>query len=281
MVRRCRCDVSTALLESESRRAIHAEDPAPDQRRSAHFTRRNALVRSIVKLEVQLFASLRERAGRSSLSIDGLADGLDVRALKLELQRRHPELGSLGHVRGVLGTNYVADETVLRDGDTLALLPPVSGGAFDSDADLARGVFELCSEPIDPALASQRVAHPSCGAVTTFTGLTRDSHHGRTVVRLEYEAFAAMTGPEMQRIFERCRETLATDTAERAVRMVVLHRVGTVEVGQPSVVIAVASPHRDLAFRACRFLIDELKLSLPIWKKEFLSDGEHWIGDRS
>lgn len=234
-----------------------------------------------MKLEVQLFASLRERAGRSSLSIDALPDGLDVRALKLELQRRHPELGSLGHVRGVLGTNYVADETVLRDGDTLALLPPVSGGAFDSDADLARGVFELCSEPIDPALASQRVAHPSCGAVTTFTGLTRDSHHGRTVVRLEYEAFAAMTGPEMQRIFERCRETLAADTAERALRMLVLHRIGTVEVGQPSVVIAVASPHRDLAFRACRFLIDELKLSLPIWKKEFFSDGEHWIGDRS
>ena len=90
-----------------------------------------------------------------------------------------------------------------------------------------------------------------------------------------------MTGPEMARIFERCRSELAADDAARALRMLCQHRVGVVEVGEPSVVIAVASPHRDQAFRACRFLIDELKASLPVWKKEFYEGGAHWIGERS
>lgn len=115
----------------------------------------------------------------------------------------------------------------------------------------------------------------------TFTGTTREHNRGKRVVRLEYEAFEAMTGPEMARIFERCRRELDADAASRALRMLCQHRVGVVEVGEPSVVIAVASPHRDLAFRACRFLIDELKASLPVWKKEIYPDGEHWIGERS
>jgi molybdopterin synthase catalytic subunit len=89
-----------------------------------------------------------------------------------------------------------------------------------------------------------------------------------------------MTGAEMARIFERCRAEVAT-SPERALRMLVRHRIGTVEVGEPSVVIAVASPHRDAAFAACRFLIDELKRSMPIWKKEVYADGEAWIGERS
>lgn len=232
-------------------------------------------------LSVQLFASLRARAGRAVIELHGLPDELDVGALKRELERRHPELGALDHVRGVIGTNYVRDDTRLARGELVSLLPPVSGGAPQSDAELALGVFELCAEHIDGALAAARVAHPNCGAVCSFVGATRDHNRGRRVVRLEYEAFEAMTGPEMARIFERCRTEHAADAEARALRMLCLHRVGVVEVGEPSVVIAVASPHRDLAFRACRFLIDELKQSLPIWKKEIYADGEHWIGDRS
>jgi molybdopterin synthase catalytic subunit len=91
-----------------------------------------------------------------------------------------------------------------------------------------------------------------------------------------------MTGPQMQRIFARCRAVLgAGDDPERALRMLCQHRTGTVAVGQPSVVVAVASPHRADAFEACRFLIDALKQSLPVWKKEVYEDGHHWIGDRS
>ena len=110
-----------------------------------------------------------------------------------------------------------------------------------------------------------------------FTGSTREENRGKRVVRLEYEAFEKMTGPEMQRIFERCR----AEQQGARLRMLVAHRVGVVEVGEPSVVIAVASPHRAQAFAAARFLIDELKRTLPVWKKEIYADGEHWIGDRS
>ena len=146
---------------------------------------------------------------------------------------------------------------------------------------LARGVFELCAGPLSPAAAHARVADPGCGAIAAFTGTTRDRHRGRDVVRLDYEAFEAMTGPQMGRIFAACRDAVGAGDGERRVRMLCQHRVGSVAVGEPSVVIAVASPHRDLAFAACRFLIDELKRTLPIWKKEVYADGEHWIGDRS
>lgn len=234
-----------------------------------------------MRLTLQLFASLRERAGRARFELDGLPDELDVGGLKAELARRMPELGELGHVRGVIGTEYVRDDARLRDGELVSLLPPVSGGAPDSDEGLARGVFELLDSALDAGEAQRRVASPSCGAICTFTGTTRDVNRGRAVLRLEYEAFDAMTGPEMARIFSRCREAVRADGAERAVRMLCQHRVGTVPVGEPSVVIAVASPHRAVAFEACRFLIDDLKSSLPIWKKEIYPGGEHWVGERS
>ncbi len=122
----------------------------------------------LMNLTVQLFASLRERAGRAQLALSALPAELDVRALKRELAARHPELGDLSSVRAVLGTDYVRDDTRLTDGATVALLPPVSGGAPDRDADLARGVFELVAHTLDVALAQQRVAHASCGALACF-----------------------------------------------------------------------------------------------------------------
>jgi MoaE-MoaD fusion protein len=235
-----------------------------------------------MRITVQLFASLRERAGRAQIVLDDLPEPLDVGALKRERARREPRLAGLHSARGVVGTSYVRDEAALSDGQIISLLPPVSGGDGDEDEDeYERGVFELSSNRLDVLAAHRRVAHPSCGAVCTFTGTTRATNRGKRVVRLEYEAFDAMTGPEMARIFERCRRELDADFGERALRMLCQHRIGVVEVGEPSVVIAVASPHRELAFRACRFLIDELKASLPVWKKEIYPDGEHWIGERS
>lgn len=232
-------------------------------------------------LRVRLFAALRERAGADEIEVVGLPEGLDVAGLKRELERRRPELGSLAHVAGVVGTQYVPDGRVLRAGDRVSLLPPVSGGwGAEEDEALARGVFELSADPLDPALDHARVAHPSCGAIVVFTGTTRDASRGRRVVRLEYQAFDEMTGPEMARIFASCLAEVATDPA-RALRMLVRHRVGVVAVGEPSVVVAVASPHRDAAFAAARHLIDALKRTLPVWKKEVYEGGHSWIGDRS
>lgn len=247
-----------------------------------------------MKLSVQLFAVLRERAGSDRLVLEDLPDELDMGGLKRELALRHPELGELGHVAGVLGTDYVADDTALSDGDEVALLPPVSGGssadpraAADTDGALAQGIFELVEHGLDPAACERRVADAGCGAIVSFTGTTREHNRGQAVERLEYEAFEAMTGPEMERIFAACRAELGVRLEEhdqhhpQRLRMLCQHRVGQVEVGQPSVVICVASPHRDAAFGACRFLIDRLKQTLPIWKKEIYADGQHWIGDRS
>ncbi len=238
---------------------------------------------------VRLFAGLRERAGTERLVLADLPEPLDVGGLKRVLEERHAQLGSLTHVRGVLGTSYVDDAVPLEHGQEISLLPPVSGGAPDEDEALARGVFEVCAEPLDPEDARRRVSHPACGACILFTGVTRERNRDKDVVRLDYEAFHEMAGAEMERIYDEClrRFGSSSDAESRAandetrLRMLTLHRTGTVEVGEPSVVIAVASPHRDAAFGACRFLIDELKARVPLWKKELYAEGHHWIGDRS
>ncbi|HIG12106.1 MAG: molybdenum cofactor biosynthesis protein MoaE [bacterium] len=237
-----------------------------------------------MKLRVLLFAGLRERAGQAELELDGLSEGLDVAGLKRELEARLPALGSLEHVSGVLGADYVSDDTRLSEGAEIALLPPVSGGEAGEDERLERGLFELASDPICGEDCRLRVLHDSCGALVQFSGTVRRTNRQRTVENIDYEAFEAMAGPQMQLIFERCLEEYGeplSDGAWRGLRMLCVHRVGTVAVGESSVMITVASPHRDAAFQAARFLIDELKESLPVWKRELYADGHHWIGERS
>ena len=241
-----------------------------------------------MQIEVRLFAVLRERAGRDRIVLTDVPDGATVADLKELVAAEHPELGPLDSVAGVVGTSYARPDTVVVEGDEVALLPPVSGGAPTSDELLEAGIFELDEKPLEIAELQARVAHPSCGAIVVFTGTTRDTNRGQDVTRLDYEAFEEMAGPEMRRIFDDCREAHGpqkTDAHEggvdRTLRMLCVHRTGTVGVGEPSVVIAVASPHRDAAFRAARFLIDTLKDRLPVWKKEVYAGGHHWIGDRS
>jgi len=226
---------------------------------------------------VRVWATLRERAGAEQVQVDLPQGECSVQELYAALRSQHPQLGALEHIALVAGTEYVRGERTLRVQEELSLLPPVSGGEADEESALRQGLFYLVSSRLDAAELARKVEHSSCGAVCVFTGHTRETNRGLRVVRLEYEAFAAMTGPEMGRIFERAR----AQRPEHALRMVVAHRVGVVEVGEPSVVVAVASPHRDAAFHICRYLIDELKQTLPIWKKEIYADGHHWIGERS
>jgi molybdopterin synthase catalytic subunit/molybdopterin converting factor small subunit len=252
-----------------------------------------------MRLRVRLFAGLRERARADEIEVElgpevagqGAAGAATVLDLKRALERRAPELGPLDHVRVALDRAYASDSTPLGDVREVALIPPVSGGSGEADADLEQGVFELSHGPIDPAGCQRRVEHPACGGVVLFSGQARDHSRGRSVLGLEYEAYEAMLAPEMERIFARCRSQFggAGDAAAPQspdpgagprLRMLVVHRAGKVAIGEPAVVVAVASPHRDAAFRACRFLIDELKLSLPVWKRESYPGGETWIGDR-
>jgi len=133
-------------------------------------------------------------------------------------------------------------------------------------------LVRLTRERID--LATLQETAPGDGALCLFVGVVRDRNRGRTVVRLEYEAYEEMALPLMEEIaVEARRRWPVTD-----LRMV--HRLGTLEVGEPSVAVAVAAPHRDEAFAACRYAIDTLKATVPIWKKEFYADGEEWQDER-
>ncbi len=228
-----------------------------------------------MKLRVQLFAVLRERAGAGQIELDGLPAGLTMGQLKKLALERHPELGNLAQVAGVVGTEYVTDDRVLVASDEVSLLPPVSGG--QEPADYEAGVFYMVNGGIQSAGIEDVLVQDACGGLATFRGLTRRTNKGRDdVLHLDYEIFESMAGPEMKRIFEECRQTFSP-AARGPLRMLCVHSQGRVLVGETSVVVAVATPHRDTAFAACRFLIDTLKERLPIWKKEVFADGEAWV----
>src|SRR5262245_43501168 len=127
-----------------------------------------------MRLTVRLFAALAERAGARELALDDLPDGVTIGELKREIERRHARIGSLAHVAGVVGTAYAKDDRIVRAGDDVSLLPPVSGGSHDDDAALENGLFFLERESLDVESLAARVVHPSCGAVCTFVGTTRD-----------------------------------------------------------------------------------------------------------
>jgi molybdopterin synthase catalytic subunit len=133
-------------------------------------------------------------------------------------------------------------------------------------------MFKIVSEPIDARAVEAAVAQPGAGAIVTFHGVVRDHNYGQRVLYLEYEAY-----PEMA---ERELACIGAEIVERwpEARVAIVHRVGRLEIGETSAVITVSSPHRGDAFEACRYAIDELKLRVPIWKKEHAESSEYWIG---
>ena len=136
-------------------------------------------------------------------------------------------------------------------------------------------MFEIHDKPIDVSSLIAAVSDPEAGAIATFIGTTRDNNEGRSVTNLEYEAYPEMAIAEMQRIGDTAREKWPIKA------IAIAHRIGTVPIGEASVVIAVSSPHRAAAFEACRFAIDRLKEVVPIWKKEHFDGGEVWIGSQT
>ena len=205
-------------------------------------------------VHVRLFAGLRERAGWSERDIDHVARAGDVWHA-LGLGDEPP-----GLVYAVNKT-YVARDHPLADGDEVALIPPVSGGAF------------LLSEtPLSLEAVADEVAADEAGAVATFVGTTRVHSRGRTVTHLEYEAYEGMAEKVMAEIADELR--VRYDLCEIAIH----HRTGRVGIGERSVVIAVSAPHRGDALAACKDAIDTLKERVPLWKKEVYEGGEEWIG---
>lgn len=224
-----------------------------------------------VRVTALLFARLREQAGadRFDLELSGTPTVADVYD---ELRRRHPALESRREiVRPAVNQEFAAWTDSVSDTDEVAFIPPVSGGSG------AAGVlFELTDQPLDARRLETAVAHSSAGAICTFTGVVRDNSRGRETQRLEYEAYAAMAEAQMRAI------TAEIGRRWPEARVAMAHRTGVLEIGEASVVVSVSSPHRAEAIAACKFGIDQLKESVPIWKKEFFADGEVWIeGDEA
>jgi len=219
---------------------------------------------------VRYFAVLRERVRCDGEVLD-LADGATVRAALDVLAARHPAVAALrGRFRAAVNQDMVGDDAPLREGDELALIPPVAGGApADAAARLARMVHDRAPS-LD--IVVDAVRSPDAGAIATFTGLVRRHNQGRAVERLEYEAYDAMANKVMSELCDAIEAEMA------GVRVAVEHRAGALVVGDVAVAIAASAPHRAEAFAACRAMIERLKEKAPIWKKEIGPDGAEWIG---
>jgi molybdopterin synthase catalytic subunit/molybdopterin converting factor small subunit len=210
-----------------------------------------------VRVTVRLFAGLRERAGTSRLEVEDVARVGDVWA-KLGLG---DEPGGLLYA---VNREYAGPADALHDGDEVAVIPPVSGGAF-----------LISAAPLDLGAVVAEASSDEAGAVATFVGTVRRSSRGRDVLYLEYEAFAEMAEPMLARLADEL-------TGKHGLcKVAIHHRIGRVEIGEASVVIAVSAAHRGAALDACREAIDTLKTTIPLWKKEVYAGGEEWIGQGS
>jgi molybdopterin converting factor subunit 1 len=225
---------------------------------------------SAMVVHVRLFAILRERAGTDSLDLE-LRDGATV-ADAMRALAEHELLGELLErmpVHMAVNRDYAADGTVLAPDDELALIPPVSGGAAAGDqhganagahvganVELARVHVRVSEEPLSLGALSRAVGDPGAGAIVIFQGVTRE------VERLDYEAYVEMARERIEAIV---RECVATHDLRAAA---VEHRVGSVPLGEPSVIVAVSAAHRAEAFAGAREAIDRLKAEAPIWKRE-------------
>jgi MoaE-MoaD fusion protein len=212
-----------------------------------------------VQVRVRLFAGLRERAGVGMRELE-LGDAATLGDVWPALDLGDEPPGLLYAVN----KRYADAATALADGDEVALIPPVSGGDF-----------RLTAEPLSLDSVVHEVQRREAGAIATFLGTVRNRSRDRDVLYLEYEAYEGMAEATMAE--------LARELTERhdLLAVAIHHRVGRVEIGEPSVAIAVSSAHRAAALAACKEAIDTLKQTVPLWKKEVYEGGEEWIGQGS
>lgn len=227
-----------------------------------------------MKLRVLYFAVFREKLGRDE-DILALPGGSCVRDAIDALSARHGAIENLrGKFRVAVNQDFADDDRELLDGDELALIPPVAGGAgeLDEPRPAAGRHVQLLATPLSLDRCIAAVSGAGMGGIVTFTGMVRRLSRGVTVDHLAYEAYGTMAVREMIRLCDEIEAELA------GTRLAVEHRVGTLGVGDIAVVIAAAGAHRAEAFTACRAMIDRLKDRVPIWKKEVGDDGAAWIG---
>jgi MoaE-MoaD fusion protein len=241
-----------------------------------------------LRIRVRLFAIQRELAGSREVSLD-LPDGADVEAAWGALVSRFPVLApGRPSMRFARNGDYANPADKLADGDEVAMIPPVSGGAEPKE----HRILELRDQPFTAGILCEladRLAAPVDGAFVGFLGRTRSTpgtpapgqeaeaarHAGRAVESLEYEAHETMALAVLATIAHEVTERFGVD------RLAIVHRTGEVPLGEPSIAVAAAAPHRDTAFAAARYAIDETKARAPIWKAERFADGHVWIGHQA
>jgi MoaE-MoaD fusion protein len=229
-----------------------------------------------IEVKVLFFGAARDAAGQSEVEFRLIGNPTAARAFEQVLEK-FPELRRFGRsLLLAVNQEYAVADRQMRDGDELAVLPPVSGGSAGSASILpASGFqndfFELTTDRIDVGAVARRVVLPECGATVTLDGYAREWTRGRQTLHLIYEAYEPMALRELERLGRK-----AHDRFEIA-HIGIVHRTGRLEIGDTSVVIAVSAPHRRAAFEACEWAIQELKRTVPIWKKEVFADGEVWV----
>jgi molybdopterin synthase catalytic subunit len=222
-----------------------------------------------MKIGVLFFGVLKEVVGRSSETVD-LPDGARVREVLFYYAREAPRFEAMVPSLAIsVNQEYSGADRALRDGDEVGLLPPVSGGSALRDDEI-RGEVRIVHERIDTEAAIGRLKQPADGAAVIFDGVVRDNTRGRRTLYLDYEAYEAMALKQLESLAVEARASFPV----RGVSIV--HRLGRLEIGETSVLIVVAAAHRGAAFEACRWIIDTLKKTVPIWKKEYFEDGAVW-----
>jgi len=229
-----------------------------------------------MQVRVLYLGMLRDIVGINCEVVE-VAQGARLGDLFAELERRVPKLQGFRNAIAIALNQEYADATAeLHDKDEVALIPPVSGGSLDEDSTSENPLprisehARLVAEPIKTAPILAALKRPEDGAIAVFDGIVRNNSRGRPTQYLDYTAYEPMALQQMEQL---ARQALGS-YAIRDVRIV--HRIGRLQIGETSVYIAVASAHRAAAFDACRWLIDTLKKTVPIWKKEYFSDGAVW-----
>jgi MoaE-MoaD fusion protein len=218
-----------------------------------------------MQVRVLFFGVLKDLLSSNGDAVT-LPEGATVAQLleRLRGEAAHPVWSALAVA---VNREYATASAVLREGDEVALLPPVSGGAGDA---AAAPVIGLVRKKIDRDALVASLKQPADGAIVVFDGIVRDNTRGRKTLYLDYEAYEEMALAEMEKLAAEAQERFAVD------RVGVVHRLGRLEIGESSIVIVVTSAHRGAAFDACRWLIDRLKRTVPVWKKEHFADGVVW-----
>lgn len=214
-----------------------------------------------MQVRVLFFGMLKDLVGRGSESLE-LASDASLRDLVCHYQERFPKLAEMaGSIAMAVNSEYAGPERKLKNGDEVGLLPPVSGGTPRTS---------IVRTPIQTENVLSNIKRPEDGAAVVFEGVVRDNTRGRRTLYLDYEAYEEMALKQMEGLAEQALSQFKVrDVA-------IVHRLGRLEIGEISVLIVVASAHRGPAFDACRWLIDTLKRTVPIWKKEYFEDGAVW-----